>query len=82
MLTSIEGTYRNGQIVFREAPTQVPDETPVIVTFIGTNEIDLRAQDIDQSQALELRASLTSFEDLNDADMDIYDDYDNAKANL
>ena len=82
MFTSIEGTYRNGQIVFREMPTQVLDETPVIVTFIGSNEIDLRTQGINQTQALELRASLASFEDWDEAEMDIYDDYDNAKANL
>jgi len=35
MLTSIEGTYRDGQIVLRESPAQVQNETPVIVTFFN-----------------------------------------------
>ncbi len=82
MLTSIEGTYRDGQIVLKEPPAQVQNETPVIVTFIGSNEIDLRSQDIAQVQAAELRSSLAAFEDWNDPTMDVYDDYDSAKAGL
>lgn len=82
MLTSIEGTFHNGQIILREPPTQMLNDTPVIVTFIGSNEIDLRAQNINQVQAAELRSSFGAFEDWNEPEMDIYDDYDNAKANL
>jgi hypothetical protein len=82
MLTSIEGTYRNGQIVLREPPTQVQNETPVIVTFIASSEIDLRAQGINQTQAAELRSSLAPFEDWSEPEMDIYDDYDSAKTDL
>ena len=82
MLTSIEGTYRNGQIVLKEPPAQVQNETPVIVTFIGSDEIDLRAQGINQTQAAELRSSLAPFEDWNEPEMDVYNDYDSAKASL
>lgn len=82
MLTSIEGTYRNGQIVLKEPPAQVQDETPVIVTFIGSNKIDLRAQGINEAQAAELRSSLAPFEDWDEPEMDVYDDYDGAKARL
>ncbi len=82
MLTSIEGTYRDGQIVLRETPLQVPNDTPVIVTFIGSGEIGLRERGITRSQAAELRASLASFEDWNAPEMDAYDDYDDAKTNL
>jgi hypothetical protein len=82
MLTSIEGTYRNGQIVLEESPIQVQNGTPVIVTFIGSNEVDLRAQGIDQNQAAELRSALAPFEDWDEPEMDIYNDYDSAKASL
>ena len=82
MLTSIEGTYRNGHVELKEAPADMRDETPVIVTFMGRNEIDLRAHGIDQSGAAELHASLALFEDWNDPSMDVYDDYDASKANL
>jgi len=82
MLTSIEGTYRDGQIVLKEPPAQIQNETAVIVTFMGSNEVDLRSQDITQVQAAELRSSLASFEDWNDPTMDVYDDYESAKAGL
>lgn len=82
MLTSIEGTYRNGQIELKEPPAEVQNETPVIVTFMGSSDIDLRAQGINQSQAAELRAALAVFEDWNESEMDVYNDYDAAKSNL
>lgn len=82
MLTSIEGIYRNGQIELKEPPLNVAGETPVIVTFIGSNEIDLRAQGINASQAAELRASFSTFEDWNEPEMDVYDDYTGAKSQL
>jgi hypothetical protein len=82
MLTSIEGTYRNGQIVLNEVPAQVEDETAVIVTFLHSNGVDLKAQGINSAQAAELRSALVSFEDWNEPEMDVYDDYDAAKADL
>jgi len=82
MLTSIEGTYRNGQIELKEAPADIPGETPVIVTFMSSGNIDLRTQGINQPQAAELHAALSAFEDWNEPEMDIYNDYDAAKSEL
>ena len=82
MLTSIEGTYRNGRIELKELPAGVQSETPVIVTFMRSSDVDLRAQGIDQTRAADLRAALSTFEDWNEPEMDVYDDYAAAKANL
>jgi hypothetical protein len=83
MLKSIEGVYRNGKIELIETPSEVRDETRVIVTFLEPRSVDLRAQGIDEAQAAELRAQLAIFaEDWESPEMDIYDDYDAAKARL
>ena len=82
MLTSIEGTYRNGQIELQEPPAGVADEVPVIVTFISSDDVDLRARGISPTQAAELRAALSTFEDWDEPEMDVYDDYDAAKSKL
>jgi hypothetical protein len=81
MLTSIKGTYRNGQIELQEPPADIHDDTPVIVTFLNGDGIDLRAQGISEEQAAELRTALATFEDWSAPEMDIYDDYDAAKTN-
>jgi hypothetical protein len=47
-----------------------------------TEGIDLQALGIDQAQAAELRASFATFEDWNNPEMDIYNDYDAAKSAL
>lgn len=83
MLKSIEGVYRNGKIELIETPSEVRDETRVIVTFLEPRSVDLRAHGIDEAQAAELRAQLATFaEDWESPEMDIYDDYDAAKARL
>jgi hypothetical protein len=56
MLKSVEGVYRDGKIELTELPEDVCDETRVIVTFLETSPIDLRARGIDEAQAAELRA--------------------------
>lgn len=81
MLTSIEGVYRNGQIELKEPPIGIVGEAAVIVTFMNSNEVDLRAQGIDANEAEELRAALSTFTDWNEPEMNAYDDYDNAKTN-
>ena len=85
MAVSIEGVYRNGKIELAEVPRDVPDETRVVVTFPARDHvgpIDLRAIGIDEAQAASLRARLSTFaEDWDDPEMDIYNDYDAAKAN-
>jgi hypothetical protein len=83
MLKSVEGVYRDGKIELTEFPGEVRDETRVIVTFLETNYVDLRERGIDEAQAIELRAQLGTFaEEWNSPDMDLYDNYDAAKAKL
>src|SRR5512145_1900830 len=83
MLKSVEGVYRDGKIELTEFPGDVRDDTRVIVTFLETSHIDLRARGIDESQAAELRAQLGAFaEEWNSPDMALYDNYDAAKAKL
>ena len=84
MLKSIQGVYRHGEIELSEVPDDVPDETHVIVTFLALRSIDLRERGIDEAHAAAaLRARLAAFvEDWDSPEMDIYDDYDAAKAAL
>lgn len=83
MLKTIEGVYRKGHIELVEAPADVADETHVIVTFLAPHLIDLRSRGIDESGAADIRARLESFaEEWDSPEMDIYDDYDIAKAAL
>lgn len=74
MLKSIEGVYRNGKIELTEAPGDVREETPVIVTFLESGYVDLRSRGIDEAQAADLRARLATFaEDWESSEMGIYD---------
>ena len=83
MLTAVQGIYRSGKIHLAELPRNVTDETPVVVTFLKPSRIDLQARGICGTQAADLRARLAAFaEDWNNPEMDIYDNYDAAKANL
>jgi len=83
MLKSVEGVYRDRKIELIEFPEEVQDETPVIVTFLETGYIDLRKRGIDEAKAAELRSQLGTFaEEWNSPEMDLYDNYDAAKAKL
>ncbi len=83
MPRSVEGVYRNGKIELAEPPRDVRDETRVIVTFLDSGHVDLRARGIAEADAAELRARLAPFaEDWDSPEMDLYDDYDAAKARL
>jgi hypothetical protein len=83
VLKSVEGVYRKGQVELAEVPSDVHDETRVIVTFLPSNIVNLRDRGIDQKLAVELRARLRTFvEDWESPEMDIYDDYDAARAKL
>ena len=83
MLATVEGIYRNGKVELTELPSDLSDNTPVIVTFLTRRVIDLRMHGISEVEATELRAQLMSFsEDWDSPEMDIYDDYDQVKANL
>jgi hypothetical protein len=83
MLKTIEGVYRDGKVELTEVPTDVRDETRVLVTFLEPETIDLRSRGIDEAHAAELRARLATFaEDWDSPEMAMYDDYDAAKAHL
>ena len=83
MLTAIQGIYRDGKIQLTEAPRHVHDNTPVIVTFLTSGNINLAVRGIDEPHAADLRTRLTTFaEEWNSPEMDIYDNYDAAKTNV
>ena len=83
MFKSVEGIYRGGKVELAEPVTDVQDETRVIVTFLGPGAIDLRERGISEGQAADMRARLARFaEDWESPEMDVYDDYDNAKKRL
>lgn len=76
MLTTLEGVYRKGKIVLRNNPSDIPDETPVIVTFLDSEGIDLQARGIGREQAAIMRAQLASFaEEWESPEMSAYDRY-------
>jgi hypothetical protein len=83
VLKSVEGVYRKGQVELAEVPGDVHDETRVIVTFLPSGIVNLRDRGIDEKLAAELRARLGAVaEDWESPEMDIYDDYDGARAKL
>lgn len=83
ILTAIQGVYRGGRIVLPTVPSNVAEDTPVIVTFLEPSTVDLRARGIDERQAADLRARLATFaEDWGSPEMEGYDNYDAAKASL
>lgn len=83
MLTTVEGIFRDGKIELTEIPQNVSEDTPVIVTFLTGNYVDLQSRGVNRRQALELRERLAGFaEDWDSPEMDIYDRYDEAKSAL
>jgi hypothetical protein len=86
MLKTIEGVYREGKVELAERPdglAELDEEVPVLVTFLESHRVDLRAHGIDEAHAAELRARLSTFAtDWDGAEMDAYDNYDAARARL
>ena len=81
MLNAIEGIYRNGKIELVENPKEIMDETHVIVTFLKSVPINLHERGIEEEQAANLRARLSTFaEDWDSPEMNIYDNYDESKS--
>lgn len=82
MLRSVEGVFRDGKVELVEIPTNIGEDTPVIVTFLTSPYVDLSSRGIDRRKALELRDRLAPFaEEWDSPDMDAYDRYDEAKSN-
>ncbi len=80
-MTTITGIYKNGVVELSEIPAAI-SQAPVLVTFLEQQELDLQAHGISQEQAAELRASFATFEDWDNPEMDIYNDYDASKSAL
>jgi hypothetical protein len=73
MLT-VEGTYKDGKVELAEQPAQI-DRSRVLVTFLDSKGVDLRACGIDEANAADLRARLQSFaEDWDRPEAAIYDE--------
>ena len=82
-MRTIEGVYREGKVELDELPNDVGEEVPVLVTFLESHRVDLRAHGIDEAHAAELRARLSTFAaDWDGTEMDVYDDYDAARVRL
>lgn len=80
MLT-VEGVYKNGKIELLES-VSADDQSKVLVTFLGNSDVSLSSLRIDETEAAELRDQLRTFEDWNDPELDVYNDYDNARKAL
>lgn len=79
----IEGIYRNGKVELTQKPDNVHDDARVIVTFLEPADINLQARGMDEAKAADLRARLAAFaEDWEKPEMNVYDNYDAAKARL
>lgn len=83
MLPTVQGIYRKGKVELTEPPPSAREESQVIVTFLEPGSIDLKSRGIDEKQAEELRAFFKPFtDDWLSPEMDVYDDYDDAKTKL
>ncbi len=80
-MITVEGVYNDGKIELLE-PVSAPTKSKVLITFLENADIHLSTLGIDREEAAELRNKFASFEDWNDAALDIYNDYDNAKSVL
>lgn len=75
----INGVYRNGKIELAELPPNI-NEAVVSVSFYPA--ISLSELQIDEKAASDLREKFSAFTDWENPEMDIYNDYDLAKAAL
>ncbi|MEW5987658.1 MAG: hypothetical protein AB1791_13580 [Chloroflexota bacterium] len=83
ILQSVEGIFLNGNVKLAEMPHNIREGTLVIVTFLAPGLVSLGDRGIDEAQAADLRARLTTFaDDWDNPEMGVYDNYDAAKASL
>jgi hypothetical protein len=77
MLTTVRGVYHDGKVELEKPPRNVQNDSPVIVTFLDADKIDLRKRGMDKSQTRRLRAQLSTFaEEWDSPEMNAYDHYD------
>lgn len=83
MLTSLQGIFRKGRIELPKKPRNIPENTPVIVTFLEHGGKNLRAHGISKTQAKALRAQLAAFEaEWESPEMSDYDNYDTSRSRI
>ena len=73
VLEFVENLQQNGDRAPQESITGINEKK---------KHVDLAEHGMSSDQAAELRASLTTFEDWNDPEMNLYDDYDQNLASL
>lgn len=72
-MKALEGTYKDGKVELAEKPAQV-SQSRVLVAFLESGGVDLRARGIDETQAAELRGRLNTFaEDWERPEADVCD---------
>ncbi|MGI0482954.1 hypothetical protein ACN4EE_19490 [Geminocystis sp. CENA526] len=81
MLKTVTGIYDKGQIIIEQYPDNIQEETPV--TFLETQNIDLKSRGINQEETENIREKLAVFADeWNREEMNIYDNYEQYKNEL
>ena len=60
IMLTVEGIYAEGKVELAERPAQI-DRSRVVVTFLDSQGVDLRACGIDEAHAAGLRARLKTF---------------------
>jgi hypothetical protein len=80
-MKTVDGIYRAGKVELSEIPSDINDNTQVIVTFLEPNAVDLKARGINKAEAEALRGQLSTFsEEWDSEEMSSYDDYDTTKS--
>ena len=76
MMKTVEGVYHGDKVQLLEAPAEMRDDVPVMVTFLDdAGGIDLRERGIDLAHAADLRGRLSAFAgDWKTQDLDVYDE--------
>jgi hypothetical protein len=75
VLEFVENLEQNGNLA-------KPEGTSSTMENEQERHVELNELGMTSAQAADLRASLTTFEDWNDPEMDLYDDYDQNLASL
>lgn len=74
MAKTAEGIYIDGRVELLETPSGVKDHPRVFVTFLDEGLIGRTARGIDETQAINLRARLSTFaDDWEQSEMGAYD---------
>lgn len=74
-MTTVAGIYRNGHVDLAQKPDGIRSEVRVLVTFLDSDVIDLGRIGMNEAQAADLRAKISTFaQDWDSPEMDVYDE--------